>query len=199
MPKSNKTPITKDKSGWLFIGFVVIVGAILILYFTVWDSGQDGGIEESEETGEVIGNETADEDESGQIRLQEEEEKEEPEPSGEGGSGDAEIYGLDFTLEGHEEAEPVIQGDTYYYDLEDGNYLTVMPRDMKGVVLESMTVTEEEQVDIKGARGVKYTGKSAKDGSTIYIVLVERGDYLFHVTGSELFLDNFNNIIEFNN
>ena len=104
---------------------------------------------------------------------------------------------MDFTLEGYENIKPVQQGDTYYYDLDSGNYLTVMPRDMKGIVLESLTIVDEEDLDIKGAEGIKYTGKSAKDGSTTYIVLVERGDYLFHVTGNELFLDNIANIIKF--
>ncbi|MBU0731258.1 DUF805 domain-containing protein [Patescibacteria group bacterium] len=204
MPKTKKKSIAiaTDKSGWLFIGFVVIVGTILILYFTVWDNGQDGGMEESAEKEEVI-EDIQEEDENINKKSEETDinsdiDEDEME-TGIGGPEEVEVYGLDFTLEGYEDIEPVIQGDTYYYDLDSGNYLTVMPRDMKGIVLESLTITNEEPIDIKGAEGIKYTGKSAKDGSTTYIVLVERGDYLFHVTGSELFLDNIQNIIKFNN
>ena len=72
-----------------------------------------------------------------------------------------------------------------------------MPPDMEGIARESIGIVKEEEIVINGKEGVKITGKSMKDGSDEFIVMVEYDGWLYHFGGKEEFLDNLTTNFKF--
>ncbi|MFH1781638.1 MAG: hypothetical protein ABH835_03435 [Patescibacteria group bacterium] len=176
-----------DNSGWLFIGFLVIVGIILVFYFVFWSEDVEYNPNEvNKNVNEAVEEEYKDIDDL----TEEEAEKQ----------GKLELLSpsLDFTLVGYNEVGPDFIGDTYLYHFGEDNYLTVMPGDMEGIVRESQNIASEEDVTIDGYPATFITGASNKDGSPVYMILLEKDEWLYNFGGSEEFLEQVDEIFNFN-
>jgi len=175
--------LKKNKSGLLFIAFILIVGIILVFYFIFWaDIEKENKQTNQNENTNTNVNLSSNKNEPTVLIPEEPEVLEE----------------FEFTYN-EEEVETAEVIDTLYiYNLDNNdNSLTIMPTDMEGIVRETINVINEEEIKIDGETGIKITGGSMKDGSTEYIVLVEHDDWLYHFIGEEDFLDSLSEEFKF--
>lgn len=73
------------------------------------------------------------------------------------------------------------------YVFSDGTVgvtLTVVPASLEGIIRESVSVTSEESLTLGGVPAEKLTGKQAKDGSNITLIIVKNSDTVFSFSGT---------------
>ena len=169
MPKN----MSKNKSGLLFISFIIIVGAILVLYFIFWNQTDQELSSSNTNANTNINlniNTNSEINENANIPV---------------------IPKFEFTIDNTEvEITEEFSEDMYIHDFDEDNSLTIMSPSMEGIAKESLSITDEEEIIIDSETGVKLTGGNMKDGATTYIVLVEHDDWLYHFSGDEEFLNN---------
>jgi hypothetical protein len=91
-------------------------------------------------------------------------------------------------------------GEISTYKFSDGNSLSVMPQALQSAVLnETPTITVDSDWPVAGLMGERYTLSSAKDGSEFHVVQVKYAGKLFDFRGSEDYLNNLDQYIEFTN
>lgn len=85
----------------------------------------------------------------------------------------------------------VITGEaetTYRFSTE--NSITVAPSQQESVLIDALGRTTEESVTVAGVQAERFTGSSAKDGSTVNALVVPMGtEQVLFVRGTEAFLD----------
>ncbi|MFH0819037.1 MAG: hypothetical protein V1898_03525 [Patescibacteria group bacterium] len=102
-------------------------------------------------------------------------------------------------IRGYDNIRKTGTGEIETLDLGGGNTISIMPQELEGMVRSSLGAIKEEHIVVAGKEAVRLTGESAKDGSSVTFVLLKNQDKLYHFKGADAFIDNLNNIIEFNN
>lgn len=89
-------------------------------------------------------------------------------------------------------------GDITTYHFDDGNVLNIMPVSYKAMVLNETAVTSTEKTMIGSTAAEILTLSSAKDGSNIKVVQLEREGQLFDFRGDDTFLNSLPTYVQFN-
>lgn len=115
---------------------------------------------------------------------------------------------VDSTVENTQSAEPELvilqtattssQGEITTYQFGNGDVVNVMNPQFESLVLNETSVVAREPITVGSRTGEKITIKSAKDGSEIMIIHIVTEDTLYDIRGSEDFINNITNYINFN-
>lgn len=89
------------------------------------------------------------------------------------------------------------EGDIYTYQFGGGNIVNVMPLEFEGLVLNESSVIDRQPINLGSVTGEKITIESAKDGSAVMIIHVKTNQYLYDMRGSDQFINNITNYINF--
>lgn len=96
-----------------------------------------------------------------------------------------------------QEASVTSQGEIQTYQFGNGNVVNVMSPEFKSLILNEAAVVRKESITIGSQTGEKITVESAKDGSEIKIIQIVTGTTLYDIRGSEEFINNITNYINF--
>lgn len=182
------------KSGLYFIIFIIIVALILIYYFSLNPDNDENAV-----LNENINSQNNDTQPSSAKNNNTNNIANINTNSAIGGENlNQSVSDLDIEIYGYQDLTRTVNGEITNLNLGDGNGINIMPLSYEGMVRNSIGASEEETVVVGGAPGVKLTGSSAKDGSTVSLILVHYQNKLYHFAGNDSFLGSLNNFIKFN-
>ncbi len=164
-------------TGWLFIGFVVAAAVVAIILV---DRNTNSTATTDTNTNQANTNSAI--------------------PANTNSSDRQLITAADESFSLLHTASTIEVGEITTYKFTDGNSLSVMPEAMQAAVLnETPTITVDSDWPVGGLMGERYTLSSAKDGSEFYVVQVVYAGKLFDFRGSEDYLNNLDQYIQFTN
>lgn len=91
-----------------------------------------------------------------------------------------------------------VSGKITSYHFGGSNILNVMPISYKNTVLNEASVNDTQTITVAGVSATQYTISSAKDGSQLNVIHVERDGTLYDFRGSADFLNSLETYITFN-
>lgn len=189
-----------NKSGLYFILFIVAAGLIFVWYFADWNGETETENSNQQQTESEESEQNKEKNKETEKKVVKDDNKNENENVNSevgGESMEVEEQDLGLTVIGYGELKKTSQEEMANVDLGDGNSISVMPLEYENMVINSISATKEEIIQVQGQEGVKLTGGSAKDGSEVSFVLVKVDDNLYQFRGNDSFLDNLDNFVKF--
>jgi hypothetical protein len=188
----------KQFSSYYFVIFVAVAALILVWYFSYNDSTENNNINNANTTSQVQQQENKNINLNLNANNNSNVNSNENINTGIGGNEETSSLTSDLgiSVTGYE-INRTSSGDVVNLDLGE-NDISVMPTSYEGIVKNSISIQEEEDIVVAGVNGMKYTGGSAKDGLTVSFILVENNGKLYYFKGTDNFLNNLSNIINFN-
>lgn len=181
MPRLNRS---RNRSGALFLGFLVVAALIAIIAVRRTDStatsNQNAATNNTNVTEGVGG---------GEIEV--------PVNQNPPGTKTYTNQDLGVTVHGVPGAKETVSGEITTIDFGGKDSLSVLNPDLEGIVRESIGSIAETTITIGGVDGLSLTGASAKDGSSRTLVLVEVNNKLYVFDGSAEFLAGLPSNVEF--
>lgn len=191
---ANKKYQLDRKSGLYFIIFIIIVALILIYYFSLnSDNNNNANLNENinSQNNNAQPSSAKNNNTNNITNINTN--------SAIGGENlNQSVSDLDIEIYGYQNLTRSENGEITNLNLGDNNSLNIMPLSYEGMVRNSIGSSAEETVTVGGVPGVKLTGSSAKDGSTVSLILVQYNNRLYHFAGNDSFLSSLNNFIKFN-
>ncbi len=81
-----------------------------------------------------------------------------------------------------------LDSDDVTIGFSDEDSISIMSEESESIIRNSLGVDAEEPLEIDGIPATKITGTSAKDGSTVYYILMPFDDSLYFMRGTNDFL-----------
>lgn len=194
---------SSQKNGLYFIVFIVAAALILVWYFSSQSPASEN--ENKNENQNVNSstsltvNENKNENNNENVNINENQNNNANTNTATGGENlENQESDLGLTVIGYDNVTKTVNDEITNLDLDASNSISIMPQSYEGIVKNSISIQTEENIEVDGISGVKLTGGSAKDGSTVSLVIIKTNDQLYHFSGTEVFLDNLNSFIKFN-
>lgn len=190
-----------DKRSKLFMGFIIVAGAIVIAvnisYSYIEKKAEDAEAEQQQAIAEQAEEQPAvggapEEIISEEQPAEEDEETEESAESTEGAEAtDEPTYEeAPFTTPSGETEEVTAtqEEETTVYEFGNENAVTIMPTGSEDLLLAHVGNISEEAITVDGRPARRITGTSAKDGSEVTYIIVDDGDQIYFIRGTAAFL-----------